>query len=182
MVTSKYFSGDGQTTHDVSAEQIGSRIKANDGGTLWVDIAQPGEDDFQMLETQFGFHPLAIEDLQERDQRPKVDEYDDYVFVVVHEWHPAPGREDLSKPCVERSAEINAFVSRNYIVTLHTGESQALQAMRKRWEANKEIQKQGPFALLYLLLDSVVDDYFPALDAYDDRIDTLEQIVLKPAG
>ncbi len=182
MRTSQYFSADGQNAQDVPTEQIAGRLHAKDGGTLWLDIKEPDDDDYRLLETEFGFHPLALEDLKERDQRPKVDEYDNYVFVVVHEWHPAPEREDLAKACVERSAEINAFVGRGFLVTVHTGESQALKTARKRWEVNKEMQRQGPYALLYLLLDSLVDDYFPALDAYDDRIDTLEQMVLKPAN
>ncbi len=181
MLTSQYFSG-GQAAQDVPTGQIDQRLHAGDGGTLWLDIAEPTDDDLRMLHAEFGFHPLAMEDLVERDQRPKVVEYDGYVFVVVHEWHPALEREDLSKACVERSAEINAFVGRNFLVTVHTGRSQALATTRKRWEANKDLQKQGPWFLLYLLLDTVVDDYFPALDAYDDRIDTLEQAVLRPVS
>ena len=183
MLTSQYFSGDWQPPQDVPAEQIDARLKdKGDGGVLWVDIAQPADDDFQMLASEFGFHPLAIEDLKQRDQRPKVVEYGDYLFVVAHEWRPAPEREDLTKQCVERSAEVHVFVGVNYIVTLHTGHSAGLKAARKRWETNQEMQRQGPYFLLYLVLDSIVDDYYPALDAYDDRIDTLEQIIVSPLG
>jgi magnesium transporter len=182
MLTSQYFSADGQPAQDFPVEEIAQKIKAKDGGTLWLDIQEPTDDDFTMLESSFGFHPLAMEDLKEREQRPKVDEYDGYVFVVVHEWHPSPDREDLSKACVERRAEINAFVGRNYLVTVHSGGSEALKTTRKRWEASPDQRRQGPWFLLYLLLDSVVDDYFPALDAYDDRLDTLEQLILKPVG
>lgn len=183
MLTSQLYSPGGQHAKDVPAEQIDALLKNNDGGVLWLDIKEPTDDDFRMLEAEFGFHPLAMEDLKERDQRPKVVEYENYVFIVVHEWHPASEaqREDMTQPCVEKSAEINAFVGKNFIVTLHTGDSAGLRDARKRWESNRDLQRQGPYYLLYLLLDSVVDDYFPALDAYDDRIDDLEQMVLKPA-
>ncbi len=179
MLTSQYFGGNGQGVQDVPTEGIDTHLKDN-GGTLWLDISKPDERDFEMLQAEFGFHPLALEDLKQRDQRPKVVEYDGYVFVVAHEWRPAPNREDLTCACVERSAEIHAFVGKNYIVTVHMGDSEALKTARKRWEANAEMQKQGPYFLLYLLLDSLVDDYYPALDAYDDRIDTLERLVLQP--
>jgi magnesium transporter len=181
MLKIHYFTG-GKTSEDVPTDQIGKLLKSNDGGTLWLDMDEPTEEERQTLQAEFGFHPLAMEDLTERDQRPKVVEYDGYVFVVVHEWHPAPEREDLSKACVERSAEINIFVGKNYLITVRSGESEALKATRKRWEANTDLQHQGPWFLLYLLLDSVVDDYFPALDAYDERIDTLEQLVIRPVG
>ena len=181
MLKSQYFSGSGQGAQDVPAEQIDARIKDRaDGGVLWLDIDEPTEADFAMLASEFGFHPLAIEDLKQSDQRPKVVEYGDYIFVVAHEWRPAPGREDLTRQCAERSAEVHAFAGPNYIVTLHTGDSQGLKTARKRWESNQDMQRQGPYFLLYLVLDSIVDDYYPALDAYDDRIATLEQLIVSP--
>ena len=137
MLKSQYFGGNGQKAQDVPTERIDSRLKDTDGGgVLWLDIDEPTEQDFEMLASEFGFHPLAIEDLKQRDQRPKVVEYGDYVFVVCHEWRPAPDREDLSKQCVERSAEVHAFVGLNYVVTVHTGDSDALRTARKRWETN----------------------------------------------
>ena len=86
MLKSQYFSGNGQAAQDIPAEQIDARLKdKGDGGVLWLDIDEPTDDDLQMLASEFGFHPLAIEDLKQRDQRPKVVEYGDYIFVVAHE-------------------------------------------------------------------------------------------------
>jgi magnesium transporter len=181
MLTSQYFGGDGQAAVDVPTEQIDLRLKdKDDGGVLWLEIDDPREEDFQMLGSEFGFHPLAIEDLQQRDQRPKVVEYGDYIFVVAHEWQPAPDRANLSRPCVMRSSELHIFVGVNYVVTVHKGESEALKTARKRWESSKEMRRQGAYFLLYLILDSLVDDYYPAMDAYDERTDRLEEIILKP--
>ncbi len=181
MLKSEYFGGDGEAAAEVPTNQIDVRLKdTEDGGVLWLDIADPGPEEFAMLADEFGFHPLAIEDLQQRDQRPKVVEYGEYLFVVAHEWQAAADRDDLSKPCVVRSAEIHAFVGANYFVTLHDGNSEALKTARKRWESSKEMRRQGPYFLLYLLLDSLVDDYYPAMDAYDERTDRLEEMILRP--
>lgn len=183
MLTSQYFSGNGQTAaQDVPVKDISERLKGRDGGTLWLDVAQPTEDDFVMLTDEFGFHPLALEDMREQDQRPKAVEYGDHLFVVAHELRPAAGRDDLTQACVEQNAELHVFVGPNYVVTVHNGDSQGVKTARKRWASNRDMQRQGPYFLLYLLLDSLVDDYYPALDAYDDRIDTLEQLILRPVS
>jgi len=181
MLKSQYFGGDGQAAAEVPTEQIDTQLKNHeDGGVLWLDIVDPTDHDFEMLASEFGFHPLAIDDLRQRDQRPRVVEYGDYLFVIAHEWQPAPDRDDLSKPCVERCTELHIFVGQNYVVSLHDGTSEALKTARKRWESSKDMRRQGPYFLLYLILDSLVDDYYPALDAYDERTDKLEEIILKP--
>lgn len=181
MLASHYFSSDDQPVKNVPVEKISDYLKDKENlGVLWVDIDEPTDKDFQLLAAEFGFHPLAIEDLQQRDQRPKVVEYGDYIFVVAHEWRPVSDREDMNKQCVERSAEVHIFTGQNYVVTLHTGDSAGLKTARKRWESSREMQRQGPYFLLYLILDSIVDDYYPALDAYDDRIDSLEQSIVRP--
>ncbi len=179
MHTLQYFGDDGQAARDVPPAQISEMLNQSTG-TLWLDIAEMDDDEAHLLESEFHFHPLALEDLTQPGQRPKVVEYEGYVFVVAHEWQPAPERSDLEQPCVRRSAELHIFAGRNYVVSVHNGTSEALQTARKRWQRTSDLRNQGPYFLLYLILDSLVDDYYPALDAYDERIDTLEQMVLKP--
>ncbi len=181
MHTLQYFSEDGQLARDVPPDQISERL-AQGKGTLWLDIAEMDDDEGRLLASEFHFHPLALEDLTQPGQRPKVVEYDGYVFVVAHEWQPAEGRADLDQPCVCRSAELHIFTGRNYVVSVHSGTSEAIKTARKRWERASDLRGQGPYFLLYLILDSLVDDYYPAMDAYDERIDTLEQMVLKPVS
>ncbi|HEX5323892.1 MAG TPA: magnesium/cobalt transporter CorA [Capsulimonadaceae bacterium] len=180
MLTCKYYAGNGEAPADVAPADISNRLTKGEG-VLWVDISKPEEGDFEMLAREFEFHPLAIEDLKQRDQRPKVVEYGGYVFVVAHELRPAPGREKIESRCVEQNDEVHAFTGSNYVVTVHTGRSESIAEARKRWEANGAMQGEGPFYLLYLILDSLVDAYYPALDAFDDRIDDLERLVLEPA-
>lgn len=112
---SKYFSVDGHAAQDVPTEQIDRRLQEkNDGGVLWLDIAEPTEKDSEMLAGEFGFHPLAIEDLKQSDQRPKVVECSDYIFVVAHERRPAPGRENMEKQCTERGKVIRRCSGRGH--------------------------------------------------------------------
>lgn len=180
MLTCVFYPGDGGQSIDVPPAEIDQRLKEN-RGVLWLDIGQPDEQDFEVLSREFQFHPIAVEDLKQRDQRPKVVEYGDYVFVVAHELRPSPDRNDLACRCVEQSDELHAFVGNGYVVSVHSGASDAIKDARKRWEAGGPIKKEGSYALLYLILDSLVDAYYPALDAFDDRIDELERLVLEPA-
>ncbi len=179
MHTLQFFGNDGQAARDVPLAQLSELLKQGHG-TVWLDISEMDDDEAHLLQSEFHFHPLALEDLTQPNQRPKVVEYDGYVFVIAHEWQPAPDRADLAQPCVCRSTEIHVFAGRNYLVSVHNDASEALQTARKRWETASDLRNQGPYFLLYLLLDSLVDDYYPVLDAYDERIDTLEQMVLKP--
>lgn len=181
MHTLQFFGDNDQAARDILPAQISEMLKLGTG-TLWLDIAEMDDDEAHLLQSEFHFHPLALEDLTQPGQRPKVVEYEGYVFVVAHEWQPAPDRDNLDRPCVRRSAEVHVFAGRNYVVSVHNGTSEAIKTARKRWERAQDLRKQGPYFLLYLLLDSLVDDYYPALDAYDERIDTLEQLVLRPVG
>jgi magnesium transporter len=164
---------------DFKPEELG-RYLSNAEGVVWLDIEAPTEDDIGLLESVFHFHPLAIEDVRKGGQRARVVEYDKYVFVVMHELEPDPDGS-LDDPCIRHSAEVHAFVGNNFCITVHREHSAAIDTARKRWNSTTDLQHQGPYALLYLLLDSVVDDYFPAIDAFDERIDLLEQHVIKPA-
>ena len=181
MHTLQHFSEDSQAARDVPPAQI-SELLAQGKGTLWLDIAEMDDDEAHLLQSEFHFHPLALEDLTQPGQRPKVVEYEGYVFVVAHEWQATADRDDLTQPCVQRSAELHLFAGRNYVVSVYSGTSEALKTAHRRWERASDLRSQGPYFLLYLILDSLVDDYYPALDAYDERIDTLEQMVLKPVG
>jgi len=169
----------GGEPEDLDASALPEYLKRQ-GGVLWVDMDGPSDDELGILETVFNFHPLAIDDVRKGGQRAKVADHDHYVFVVMHELQPDSGG-DLDRPCIRHAAEIHAFCANSYIVTIRRDKSDSIDTTRKRWHATKELQHQGAFALLYLLLDTVVDDYFPALDAFDDRIDLLEQTVIQPA-
>jgi magnesium transporter len=176
---------DGKTTReDVSPTEI-SKLLTGDGAmprngerpkrVLWVDVNEPTDEDWKTLAREFKFHPLAIEDAQHQDQRAKVDAYDGYLFLSVRAWIDAGPRADQ---VVDVTCEIDIFLGTNYLVTVHDGRCGAVRQTKERWVQNPDQMPaeahNSPAYLLYLLLDAVVDEYFPAMDALDEAIDEVE--------
>ncbi len=161
--------------HDGGSKQIqfdrAEVEKLHDAGTFfWLDLEQPDADDFTVLRDVFGFHPLAIEDSENFGQRAKLDDYDDYVFLVVYGANP----DD------DRLVEVHCFYSERYLITLHRDDSPAFTELRARY-AKKEAPLGDPPRLLYRIVDSLVDSFFPVLADLDDRIDELENTIFLKA-
>ena len=178
---------DGRVTErDIPAERIGEFLQANAGSNaprmkkpktdrasrplLWVDVSAPTEEDWKALVEQFDFHPLAIEDAQKQNQRPKVDAYDGYLFLSVRAWAGGDEQETVTR-------EIDVFLGPNYLVTIHDEVNGPIQETRRRLQQNPENLRNEPGFLLYLLLDALVDEYFPAMDALDAEIDEVEMAI-----
>jgi magnesium transporter len=141
-----------------------------DGGFFWLDLDQPSEADFGILREVFGFHPLAIEDSEQFDQRAKLDEYDDFVFVVVYG----------AAPDEDRLVEVHCFYSERFLVTIHRDDCPAFAEIRRRYQ-QRERPIERPSLLLYRVIDGLVDSFFPVLAAFDDRIDELEDAIFATA-
>jgi magnesium transporter len=134
----------------------------------WLDISDPKSHDFELAAKELNLHPLAVEDAQQRHERPKIDQYDDHYFIVFYALEePSPG--------VVREVEISIFMSQNAIVTVHEGDFTARAAVEKRFREGK-LQTTG--LLLHALLDTVVDQYFKIVDALGDRVELLESMVV----
>ena len=156
----------------VSPDQFGDVIAANRHGLLWIDLVEPTPEDFALLAAEFGFHPLALEDAAKRHQRPKIDEYDGYLFVTFY-------RLDLDGDAT-RPIEIDLFVGPNFLVTIRNDESPEIETTSDRWCRNSEqLGKRGVGFLLYSLLDAIVDGYFPALDRMTDEFEALEERIFE---
>lgn len=158
-------------TRQVDAADLPGLLASQDSATtVWVDISGPTDEDLRVLREVFGFHPLAIEDTTNDIQRPKVDEYPGYLFVLLN----AVGLDDDG--VVFR--EIDLFIGRNYVVTVHDdGEPCIAQAEARLPLAEGKPGISAGF-LLYVLLDVTIDGYFPVLDGIDEAIDDLENRVL----
>jgi magnesium transporter len=159
---------DGKTTQqNLPIEQLAKLLQAKKNTILWVDVSAPTEADWETLQAAFNFHPLALEDAQKRNQRSKLDAYEGYLFVSV-------------QACVEGSdatQELDIFLGPNYLVTIHDTQSKPIQETRQRLHENPTHLRHEPGFLLYLLLDALVDEYFPAMDALDSEIDTVEMAI-----
>ncbi len=158
-------------TRVTSASEI-HKLRELAPNILWVDVSNPGSQDFDELAAQFGFHPLAIEDCQNGHQRPKVDEYQGYYFIVLYEALLLPDqRLELH--------ELNIFLGRNYLVTVHSQPIRAIEVAERLWNGWTDLAERGTGLVAYLLIDAIVDDYLPLLDTLSDRMDDLEDQIFE---
>ena len=134
----------------------------------WLDISDPQSKDFELAAKELNLHPLAVEDAQQRHERPKIDQYEDHYFIVFDALQE-------TSPGVVREIEISIFMLQNAIVTVHEGEFTARAAVEKRFREGK-LHTTG--LLLHALLDTMVDQYFPIIDSLGDRVELLETMVV----
>ena len=169
----KLFTVDGHV-EDASHIEIQRCFKDAHEKGFWLDIEAPDDEDYQMLEHTFKFHPLAIEDVRNQDQRPKVDEYADYNFAVIFQ---ADWQDDEVG-----MHEHHLFVGPNYLVSVHLDPTQALDTLQHRIKESPELTKGQPAFLTYLVIDALVDATFPALERLDDTVDALEDEITAKAS
>lgn len=131
---------------------------------FWVDFDCPTEDEFTLLSTHFNFHPLAIEDCLHVLQRPKLDYYDGYDFFVLHTMN----HESITPN------ELDIFVGKNFIVTTHFSPSYEVDIVRQKLLSDDSLLHKGSQHILYLLMDKVVDEYFPSIYDLEDTISEIE--------
>jgi magnesium transporter len=147
------------------------------GKLSWFYIERPTSNEVQFLAQRFHFHPLDLDDLLSRIQRPKIDEYEDYLFMVLH--FPVFDKENR----ITRPSEINIFVGENYVVTVHcSGDLKPLAGFFQECEDDKESRERylgrSSGFLLYHILDRLVSSGFPILDRVTQNIDDIEDIIL----
>ncbi|MBS1887789.1 MAG: magnesium transporter CorA family protein [Actinobacteria bacterium] len=144
---------------------------------FWLDLDAPGDAEIQTLEELFRFHPLALEDLRKKGQRPKLEDYGKYMFLVYYgavppvegEPRPEAGPEEGERIELE---EVHAFVSGGYLVTVHDGKCAALEEVRKRLVAQPPSSEQF---VVYRVIDGLTDTFFPLLEDLEDRLERLDE-------
>jgi magnesium transporter len=151
-------------------DRVSLEARLSSGEFFWLDLHSPGEEEFALLRDVFRFHPLAIEDSQHFGQRAKVEDYGDFVFIVFFGAAPSPDEDRL--------VEMHCFYSDRYLVTVRRDESPACDALRQRY-AKRPAPAARPIVLLYRLLDSLTDSFFPALEDFNDRIDHLHDEMIR---
>ncbi len=165
-----------QTLEESSFDEIDNLI-SRPNTMVWLDIGDPTNDDFALLKREFDLHDLAVEDLRKRRQRPKVDTYPGHHVIVAYEALPATDSLrtfDLG--------ELHLFAGRGFVVSVHWGPSPVIESVRGRFQSR--VSAVGPNAgwLLYAILDTAVDGYFPLLDRISEEIDNLEDRILAGKG
>jgi magnesium transporter len=134
----------------------------------WIGLLHPDPEEIQAVAKEFNLHSLAVEDTVKAHQRPKLERYDDILFVVLR-----PARYVDPVEVIE-TGEIHLFLGPDFVITVRHAEEPDLRTVRRRLEQDLALLRHGPFAVLYAVLDQVVDDYGPVLDGLQTDIDEIE--------
>lgn len=140
---------------------------------VWVDMEQPSLADDDVLLNVFKFHPLTVEDCRANRHHPKVEEFPDYLYFIVH------GVRTDASPERFNTVELDGFLGRNYVVTYHHESLNAIDKVKQRVRASPVVCQRGAVFVLHLIIDQIVDDYQPVMDDFDERISQLEDDIFK---
>lgn len=135
----------------------------------WIDLVKPSRQEMEKIARKYLLHPLAVENALQYVQRPKVDEYPNHLFIALHE--PEMKNTHVSE------IELDVLLGKNFVITVSDKKLKLVSELKARYEKEKALYSKGPDHLVYLLLDEVVDNYFPILDSVDSKISALEQNV-----
>ena len=139
------------------------------GATLWVDLKAPGDAERRLLSEVFGFHPLSVEDAVSALQFPKIEAYPGYLYVVLHGIDAEPQQTQFA------TRDVDFFLGRNYLVTVHDGDSRSIDAIREMCDRHEHILKEGPVALMHRIVDRMIDNYRPVFEEIEARVGRLEE-------
>lgn len=157
---------DGRRLADIGIEEISDYISQPDC-FVWVALRDASDPELAQMRQEFDLHDLAIEDARHGHQRPKVEEYGDIVFTVMHTVEIAPA-EELSV------GEVMVFAGPNFVLSIRNRSPQPLLGVRERTEREPHLLRHGPGYVLYAIMDAVVDRYFPLIDALEVELESIE--------
>ena len=151
---------------DVPVEDISEYIMRQNC-FVWVALKEAEPAELVQMSEEFGLHELAVEDASSGHQRPKIEEYGDSLFAVVHTVELVNGELNVG--------ELDVFVGANYVLSSRTHSQQGFLGVRARCEREPELLRQGPAFVLYALMDAVVDRYFPVVNSLEQELETIEE-------
>jgi magnesium transporter len=172
MIRSIYFAHDGSLQTNLDPQEF-PRALQDQTGLLWVDFeATPPAEDEPILREVFRFHPLAIDDALQESHVPKLDDWVDYLYIVLHAIYFDKEQDDYLD-----THELDIFLGRNYMVTHHDQPVRAIDTILANAEHDDRPLRNGADHLLYRLIDTLVDSYMPIVEALDEEIDRKEDEV-----
>ena len=164
---------DGRKVAEIATDQIHEYLRLPKA-FVWVALHDAAAPELELMQKEFALHPLAIEDAQRGHQRPKIEEYGDSLFAVLHMIEATGGQFHVG--------EVAIFAGPNYVLSIRSHAQKGFQEVRTRCEREPELLRQGSGYVLYALIDAVVDRYFPILDSLEDELDAIEQHIFAPDG
>ncbi len=138
---------------------------------IWIDIIKPDKNDIEFLKKRFKFHKLALEDCLHAIQRPKIDDYGNYYFIAMHSFY-----QENKKI---KSSELDMFLGKNFIITVHEKNLEFLEDFRSRLNKNPALLLKGADVILYNILDNMVDSFFPVIDEINNSLDKVEDEIFR---
>ena len=164
---------DGKKIADISVEEISDYLERL-GCFVWVALQDPDIAELAKMQEEFNLHPLAVEDAQRGDQRAKVEEYGESLFVVMKTVEM--GKNDLE------IGDVGIFVSSNYVLSVRNHSKQGFSDVRARCEQESHLLKQGAAFALYALLDATVDRYLPIVEGFEAELEVIEDNIFQRGG
>lgn len=161
-----------ESINDVKTEDL-QKFLSDKSNIVWLDIEAPSESEINMLIDIFNFHSLSVEDVIFPHNYPKIESFEDYLFLIIH---AIMYSEKENARII--SQEINIYFGKNYIVSVHEEHIKCLETIVLRAKSNPMIMLRGTDFLLHLILDSITDSFFPILDVINDKIDSMEDKIL----
>ncbi len=156
---------EGKKLKDISTEEISDYLDMP-GCFVWVALLDATLDELKIMSEEFDLHPLAVEDAWQSHHRPKVEEYGDSLFAVMHLVKINNDRSELG--------EVDVFVGKNYVLSIRNRSSDGFLGVRARCEREPHLLSQGSGFVFYALMDAVVDRYFPVLDELETELEDIE--------
>ncbi len=171
MIRSFIFSDGKLVGQDLELEAL-RLVRSDKGLLLWVDLDNPTPEEIKtILEGVFQFHPLAIEDCVQPNSLPKVEDYEDYLFIVTH-------AVDFSRSEKFNTTELDLFLGRDYLVTFHTAPLRSVSTLSERIVKAAGVGPRGPDRIAHTLIDLLVDNYAPVIDELRGELEDIEEQVL----
>jgi len=167
-----YRSKEQKLERDVPFEQFPD-ILSRGRDFIWLDIEDKlDEDEVDLLTEVFGLHPIAVEDCIMVNTRPKIETYDNSIFVVIH----SAGKElGLNNG---HQVELNMFLNRQFLISVHQGTVRSITTTEDRLIRTPQLLAQGPDRLFHAIYDKLIDNYFPLMDKVDDEIESIEDDIV----
>jgi magnesium transporter len=156
----------GRRLADIPVDQIHLFVNEPDC-FVWVALKDPEPSELEAMQSEFGLHELAVEDARQGHQRPKIEEYGQSLFVVLHMIEVAEDELNVG--------EVDIFVGRNYVLSVRSRAKRGFTDVRARCEEEPELLKHGAAYVLYALMDAVVDRYFPVLSELETELENIEE-------
>jgi magnesium transporter len=164
---------DGRLVAEPGLTGVGEALRHSEG-FVWIALRDPGEEELGLLQRELDLPALAVEDARKGHQRPKVEEYGDMLFAVMHLLEAAGEDGELAV------GEVHVFVGPRFVVSVRHRSAQGFLGVRGRAEREPELLRQGPGFVFYALMDAVVDRYFPLMEVVEAELEQLEATMFQP--